>query len=108
MQASTLAYYEEVILDYPAAVRKVVGFLGLGMNEDVIARIGEACTLSAMKANPKTNCSWLKTSDGSDTRHLRKVGTGGWRSVFTAEQDDIYNQRIAARLKGTGLEFQFE
>eukprot|EP00045_Choanoeca_perplexa_P010776 m.111733 g.111733 ORF g.111733 m.111733 type:complete len:295 (+) comp15389_c1_seq1:31-915(+) len=101
-------HYEDAIADYVGTARKVSEFLGLELSDDIIQRVGEACTLSAMKANPKANCSWIKNSNGKDAEHLRKGGAGGWRSVFTVEQDDAYSQRIEECFQGTGLDFKYE
>ena len=38
---------------------------------------------------------------------LRKGNIGGWRSVFSEELNRKFDETMLAKLKGTGLEFDF-
>jgi len=39
---------------------------------------------------------------------LRKGEVGGWRSYFTPELNERFAKEVLSKLKGTGLEFDFE
>ena len=39
---------------------------------------------------------------------LRKGEVGGWKSYFTPEMNERFDKELLAKLKGTGLEFDFE
>eukprot|EP00730_Choanoeca_flexa_P005977 TRINITY_DN12061_c0_g2_i2.p1 TRINITY_DN12061_c0_g2~~TRINITY_DN12061_c0_g2_i2.p1 ORF type:complete len:305 (+),score=78.13 TRINITY_DN12061_c0_g2_i2:36-917(+) len=101
-------HYEDAIQDYPGTVRKVAEFLELQLSDDIINKVAEACTLRAMKSNPKANCNWIPGKGGKEAQHLRKGGAGGWRSVFTVEQNDVYSKRIETELEGSGLHYEYE
>ena len=39
---------------------------------------------------------------------LRKGVVGGWKNYFTRELNERFEKEVLEKLKGTGLEFDFE
>lgn len=83
----------------------IADFLNKPLSDEVINRIAEQCSFKGMKKNEasyKTQ-SWEKTSP-----LLRKGVVGGWNSYFTPELNEKFEKEVLAKLKGSGLEFDFE
>ncbi|XP_071484121.1 sulfotransferase 1C2-like [Diadema antillarum] len=115
--------YEDMKKDLGAAVKQIAQFMGKSFSDDVIDRIVEASTFSAMKksksANPdsviasvknvtkkeETKKSEMKKSEGS---FMRKGAIGDWKNYFSAEQNRRFDELYAKEMAGSGLELQFE
>ena len=59
-----------------------------------------------MMGNPKT----FKITEGDDEigLFLRKGVVGDWKNYFTPEMNERFEKEVLAKLKGSGLEFEFE
>lgn len=88
-------------------VKSVAQFLKLDLSDSTIQAIADASTLPAMKANPRADCSWVKSADGTDAQHLRKGGSGGWREHFTVHQNAVYDEIIEDRMIFSEWKFTF-
>ena len=82
-------------------------FVNKPLSDDLIRRIAEQCTFSGMKKNAT---SFLLTRVGmSETLSLLRKGVvGDWKHYFTPELNERFDKEVLAKLKGSGLEFDFE
>ncbi|XP_067048554.1 amine sulfotransferase-like isoform X1 [Acropora muricata] len=98
--------YEEMQKDLPSHVRRIADFLQKPLSDEIIDRIAEQCTFKGMMRNQKT----FKITEGDDEIGLilRKGVVGDWKNYFTPEMNERFEKEVLAKLKGTGLEFEFE
>lgn len=98
--------YEEMQKDLPSHVRRIADFLQKPLSDEIIDRIAEQCTFKGMMRYPKT----FKITEGDDKIGLilRKGVVGDWKNYFTPEMNERFEKEVLAKLKGTGLEFEFE
>jgi len=83
----------------------ISNFVNKPLSDDLISRIAEQCTFSGMKKN--TASFSTPTKDG-DSQLLRKGVVGDWKNYFTPELNERFENEVLAKLKGSGLEFDFE
>ena len=83
----------------------IANFLKKPLSDDLISRIAEQCTFSGMKKNAGSYS--IPTKDGESSM-LRKGVVGDWKNYFTPELNERFENEVLAKLKGTGLEFDFE
>jgi len=83
----------------------IANFLNKPLSNGLISRIAEQCTFSGMKKNAE--CYALK-SKGGESSLLRKGVVGDWKNFFTPELNERFENGVLDKLKGTGLEFDFE
>jgi len=81
----------------------IANFLNEPLSDDLISRIAEQCTFGVMKKNSER----FSTKDGGISI-LRKGVVGDWKNYFTPELNERFKNEVLAKLKGTGLEFDFE
>ena len=101
--------YEDMKNDLPAAVTKIASFINADVSPDTIGKIARKTSFEQMKKDNSANFSWDKAydKDGEPT-FLRKGVVGDWKNFFTTEQSAEMDEICTRRLKGTGLELQFE
>ena len=80
-------------------------FLNKPLSNDFTARIAEQCTFNGMKKNAASYS--IPTKDGESSM-LRKGVVGDWKNYFTPELNEKFENEVLAKLKGSGLEFDFE
>ena len=85
----------------------ISNFLNKSLSDDFIARIAEQCTFSEMKKNASSFSVPLPTKDGGSFL-LRKGVVGDWKNYFTSELSEKFEKEVLAKLKGSGLVFDFE
>ncbi|KAL6108870.1 uncharacterized protein ACO6RY_12125 [Pungitius sinensis] len=97
--------YEEMVQDLPAALRRISGFLGRNLSEEVIQNIAEQCSFTTMKKNTMSNFSMVpKVYMNSDTSpFLRKGVVGDWKKHFSPEQLARFTSAIRKELEGENL-----
>ena len=83
----------------------IASFLNKPLSDDLISRIAEQCTFSGMKKNAASYS--IPTKDGESSM-LRKGVVGDWKNYFTPELNERFENEVLAKLKGSGLEFDFE
>ena len=83
----------------------IANFVNKPLSDDLISRIAEQCTISGMKKNAASY--ELKNKEG-ETSMLRKGVVGDWKNYFTPELNERFEKEVLAKLKGSGLEFDFE
>lgn len=99
--------YEDTKKDLPSAVRKIANFIGCDLSDSVIEEISKKAAFEQMKENPKANFSWMKRHP-DEKPFLRKGVVGDWKNHFSPEQSAQLDEVYTARVKGTGLDFEFE
>ena len=85
----------------------IANFLNKPLSEDLISRIAEQCTFGGMKKNAARYASPWPTKDGESSM-LRKGVVGDWKNYFTQELNERFENEVLAKLKGSGLQFDFE
>ena len=84
----------------------IANFLDKPLSDDLISRIAEQCTFSGMKKNAASY--QIKKAGEGEISLLRKGVVGDWKNYFTPEQNERFENEVLAKLKGSGLEFDFE
>ena len=56
----------------------------------------------------KNEISYKSESEEKTSPYLRKGVVGGWKSYFTPELNERFEKEVLQKIKGTGLEFDFE
>ncbi|KAL9974597.1 hypothetical protein ACROYT_G011650 [Oculina patagonica] len=97
--------YEDLQKDLLSHVRMIANFLNKPLSDDLISRIAEQCTFSGMKKN---STSYVMKNEEGETSLLRKGVVGDWKNYFTPELNERFEKEVLAKLKGSGLEFDFE
>ena len=69
-------------------------------------RIAEQCTFESMKKN--SSVYWLLNRDKDLPNLLWKGKVGGWKDYFTPELNDKFEECVVNKLKGTGLQYDFD
>ena len=83
----------------------IAKFLNKPLSDELINRIAEQCTFKGMQNNPES----FKITSGKDSpSYLRKGVVGDWKNYFTPEQNERFEKEVLEKLKGSGLEFDFE
>ncbi|KAI8500225.1 sulfotransferase 1 [Branchiostoma belcheri] len=90
--------YEDMKKDIASEVKKIATFLEADLDADTIAGIAENCTFEGMKA----------TLDNSRYSDRRVMARKDWKNHFTDEQNQAFDALYEEKLKGTGLDFEFE
>ena len=85
----------------------IASFLKKSLSDDLISRISEQCTFSGMKKNAASFSVPLPIKDG-ESFLLRKGVVGDWKNYFTPELNERFEKDVMDKLKGSGLEFDFE
>ena len=83
----------------------IANFLNKPLSDELINRIAEQCTFKGMKENEN---SYKTRDDVQSSPLLRKGVVGGWKSYFTSELNERFEKEVLGKIKGTGLEFDFE
>ena len=84
----------------------IADFLKRPLSDDLISRIAEQCSFSGMKKNAASY--QIKTADLGETSLLRKGVVGDWKNYFTPKLNERFENEVLAKLKESGLEFNFE
>ena len=85
-------------------VRMIANFFNKPLSDELINRIAEQCTFKNMKKNEIS----YKIRNEESSLLLRKGVVGGWKNYFTPELNERFEKEVLEKLKGTGLEFDFE
>ena len=84
----------------------IAEFLNKPLSDELINRIAEQCTLKEMTKNVAS----YKFDDDKKRASplLRKGVVGDWKNSFTPEQNKRFEMKVLEKLKGSGLEFDYE
>ena len=83
----------------------IANFVNKPLSEDVISRIAEQCSFGGKQKNASSYATSSK--EGKDSL-LRKGVVGDWKNYFTPELNERFEKDVLEKLKGSGLEFEFE
>ena len=106
--------FEDMKKDLPTAVAAIAKFMGYDLTQEVIEDIAKQSNV--MKEHPSTKSPWdfqlpylgISNPLGVANPLLRKGVVGDWSIYFTQEQSAQFDAIYAERMKGTGLDFDFE
>ena len=101
--------YEDRKKDPKKAIRLIASFLGYNLEPDVVDSKVEQSTFASMMAKPLKNYTTpgLEIQVGKPP-FIRKGITGDWRNYFTKDQNKRFDEEYARRMRGTGLDFDFD
>ncbi|XP_019632269.1 PREDICTED: sulfotransferase 6B1-like [Branchiostoma belcheri] len=94
--------YEDMKKDLRSVVSEVASFLETSLDDAAVTNIADSCTFNTLKA------AWSNSGSVMKENICRKGVIGDWKSMFTPEKNEAYDDKHKLRLAGTGLEFDFE
>ncbi|XP_078581569.1 sulfotransferase 6B1-like [Branchiostoma floridae x Branchiostoma japonicum] len=94
--------YEDMNQDLTSAIRKIMTFLDIRLDDVTLLGIVESCTFGSLKAD------WADSRIPAKPFMARKGVVGDWKNTFTQPQSKDYDAKYTERLEGTGLHFDFE
>ena len=101
--------YEDMKRDLPEAVSQVASFMGVELTESVLAEIVHLSSFEVMKDDDTSNYSWTAAMKKENApKFMRKGIVGDWKNFFSTDQSAEMDAICAEKLKGTGLEFDYE
>ncbi|CAH1245938.1 SULT1C2 [Branchiostoma lanceolatum] len=94
--------YEDMKRDLLSAVKTIVAFLDVELEESALTAVAEACTFDNMKTE-------MANSEIPEIRMLPRKGiVGDWKNMFSPEQNKAFDTWYEKKLGGTGITFDFE
>ena len=96
--------YEDLKANLEAEIKKIARFLGYPMPMELLATIREKTSFRNMQQEDFSNMHEIEELGG----FFRKGQVGSWRDQFTIAQSEFFNKLYAERMRGTGLEFDYE
>ncbi|XP_078609331.1 sulfotransferase 1B1-like [Branchiostoma floridae x Branchiostoma japonicum] len=94
--------YEDMKKDLLSAVKNIVAFLEVDLDESTIKGIAEASTFTNMKPD-------LDNSKLAERQAVARKGIiGDWKNIFTPEQSKAFDTWYEEKFAGTGITFDFE
>ncbi|XP_027038562.1 bile salt sulfotransferase 1-like [Pocillopora damicornis] len=97
--------YNLCIHDLLSNVRIIADFLNKPLPDDLTNLIAEQCTFKGMMKNVQ---SYLLRGKEDGPKLLQKGVVGNWKEHFTPELNERFEKEVMAKLKGSGLELDFE
>ena len=88
----------------PSTIEKIAKFVGKELSKQIVERIADQVTFTAMKKEGNANYTWYKQFSGE---FIRKGQVGDWRNYFTDEQSDRLDALYAEKMAGSGLVFEY-
>jgi len=82
----------------------IAEFLNKPLSDELINRIAEQCTFKGMTKNE----TGYKMPGEDSSSLLRKGVVSDWKNYFTPKQNERFEKEVLEKLKGSGLEFDFE
>ncbi|XP_022098282.1 uncharacterized protein LOC110983374 [Acanthaster planci] len=105
--------YEDFHKDLRGSICKLAKHVGKDLPDDVIDCITERVTFNAMQRTYQQ----LEDEGGKEgkllasykgRKFIRKGQVGDWKNTFTVAESALFDKIYALRMKGTGLDFDFE
>ena len=82
----------------------IAQFLNKPLSDELINRTAEQCTFNEMAKNTS-----FRFTDKKDSGSLLRKGVvGDWKNYFTPEQNKRFEKEVQEKLRGSGLEFDYE
>ncbi|XP_045478183.1 sulfotransferase 1C2-like [Harmonia axyridis] len=96
-------FYEEVVADKKAAIKKISEFMGKKLTEDELDKLVDHVSVDNFKKNKSVNNDHMVNKGvfvkNEEFSFIRKGGSGGWREKFSKEMNDDFNEWIRTSLK---------
>ena len=101
--------YEDRKKDPKKSIRLIASFLGYNLESEVVDSIAEQSTFASMTAKPMENYAppGCEMQEGKPP-YIRKGIVGDWKKYFTEDQSKRFDEEYARRMRGTGLDFDFD
>ena len=96
--------YEDLIRRFDEQVQRLGEFMGEQVTPELTASIREQTDFDRMSTESFSNLKEISELDS----FFRKGQIGSWKNEFTVAQNERFDQIIAERLGGTGLDFEYE
>ena len=100
--------YEEMKKDFPGQVRRIMEYLNLNANDDIIFRVCQSASFQQMAKGISKSEHLKSLCDDNVSPFMRKGQVGDWKTHFTPEINDYIDHLYSERLAGSGLHFDFE
>jgi hypothetical protein len=88
--------YEDICEDTPGIILKLADFLEIPIDDKILRDTLIATSLQDMKINASIGLN-----------HLRSGGYGGWKSMFTAQMNELFDDQYQKQMSGSELTFRF-
>ena len=102
--------YEEMQANLARVVRKVAGFTGYELSDELLQKIVQKSSFREMKNNRKVNNQKLAdigAFDFTKSKFIRKGEIGDWVNYFSEEQNSYIDKQCEERCSPVGLIFQY-
>ena len=101
--------YEDIKKNLQKAISTIAEFMGYNLKPEVISSIEQLTSFASMRNNSATDYSWsADRRNPSEAPFMRKGVIGDWRNHFTSDQAANFDALYEAKMKGSGLVFDFE
>ncbi|XP_075188014.1 sulfotransferase 1A1-like, partial [Anomaloglossus baeobatrachus] len=89
-------------------IQKVARFLGKDLPDETLARIVQLSSFEHMKDNPMANYSGFPEEilDQSQAGFMRKGKVGDWKTLFTVQQNELFEEEYRRKMDGCSLTFR--
>jgi len=98
--------YEDMSEDLLREVRRIVAFLELDLTEDDLLGIVGASNFESMKANDKSNYSWI-VGPNLENKFLRKGKVGDWMNHLSDEESRLIEEKVNDHLIPLGGKIRY-
>jgi hypothetical protein len=98
--------YEDMKNDLAGNVDRIAAFLGIQADAHLIDTVVALSSFQSMTSNQNTNFEWVPQK-ADKPKHFRKGDIGDWRNHFSAEQSRQMDDLFMAKMKDSGLHFDF-
>ncbi|CAL1599413.1 unnamed protein product [Knipowitschia caucasica] len=101
-------FYEDMKEDPRREVERIMRYLDLSLSDDIISRIVALTSFKNMKENPMSNYSCIPTHvfNQSISEFMRKGEVGDWRTHFTPDQSNTFEEDYKNQMKDVDIPFR--
>jgi hypothetical protein len=85
-ESSFFCAYESLKYKPETVIRRIAAFLKIEVTDELVSVVRDRSSLGNMKKSPLTNVAWSQERPGEQP-HLRVGAMGGWRSLFSKDQE---------------------
>uniref|UniRef100_A0A803J306 Sulfotransferase n=1 Tax=Xenopus tropicalis TaxID=8364 RepID=A0A803J306_XENTR len=103
-------FFEDIKQNPIHEIRKVMRFLDKDLPEEVLEKIVHLSSFDQMKDNPMANFSAFPSDvvDQSHYKFMRKGKVGDWKSHFTVQQNEMFEEKYQQQMHGSAMKFNYE
>nr|XP_054602044.1 cytosolic sulfotransferase 2 [Nothobranchius furzeri] len=99
-------FYEDLIEDFDRELSRLCSFLEQSPSAELKKQITEKVLFDNMKHNELVNASSDEYLDFTISPFIRKGKVGDWRNMFSAKQDEEFNEHYKSKMQTTDLHFR--